>query len=124
LITSTSSAHAASEVRTTKPKYDDDVDPYPMHANYATMMEDHKKVIDNNLFVAVNMIMAHFDKLEGKTTDGNQSGVASTSKQPEFGMPLNFYENQGLYVAANKGKSTPWAFETDEVGLASVAPSS
>jgi hypothetical protein len=124
LITSTSSAHAASEVRTTKPKYDDDVDPYPMHANYATMMEDHKKVIDNNLFVAVNMIMAHFDKLEGKTTDGNQSGVASTSKQPEFGMPLNFYENQGLYVAANKGKLTPWAFETDEVGLASVAPSS
>jgi hypothetical protein len=42
------------------------------------------------------MILACFDKLEEKTTDGNQSGVASTSKQPEFGMPLNFYENQGL----------------------------
>ena len=122
LITSTSAAHAASEVRTTEPKYDKD--PYPTHANYATMMDDHKKVIDNNLLAVVNMIMARFDKLEGKTTDGNQSGVASTSKQPEFGMPLNFYENQGLYAAANKGKSDPSAFETDKAGLAGVAPSS
>ena len=39
-------------------------------------------------------------------------------------MPLNFYENQGLYAAANKGKSAPSAFETDEAGLAGVAPSS
>ena len=46
--------------------------------------------------------MALFDKLEGKTTDGNQSGVASSSKQPEFGMSLNFYENQGLYAAQTK----------------------
>jgi hypothetical protein len=68
--------------------------------------------------------MACFDKLERKTTDGNQSGVASTSKQPEFGMPLNFHENQGLYAAANKSKSTPLALETDKAGLAGVAPSS
>jgi hypothetical protein len=95
-----------------------------MHANYATVMDDHKKVIDNNLLATVNMIMARFDKLEGKTTDGNQSGVASTSKQPEFGMPLNFYENQGLYAAANKGKSAPSASETDKAGLVGVAPSS
>ncbi|CAD6343257.1 unnamed protein product [Miscanthus lutarioriparius] len=66
-ITSTSSAHVASEVRTTEPKYDKD--PYPTHANYATMMDDHKKVIDNNLLAAVNMIMAHIDNLEEKTTD-------------------------------------------------------
>ena len=124
LITSTSSAPAAPEVRTNEPKYDDIVDPYPTHANYATMMDDHKKVIDNNLLAAVNMIMARFDKLQGKTTDGNQSGVASTSKQPEFGMPLNFYENQGLYAAANKGKSASSALETDKAGLASSAPSS
>jgi len=122
LITSTSSAPAASEVRITEPKYDEDL--YPTHANYATMMKDHKKVIDNNLLATVIMIMAHFDKLEGKTTDGNQLGVASSSKQPEFGMPLNFYENQGLYAAANKGKSAPSAFETDKAGLAGVAPSS
>jgi hypothetical protein len=66
------------------------------------MMDDHKKVIDNNLFSAVNMIMAHFDKLEAKTTDGNPSGVDSSSKNPEFGMSLNFYDNQGLYAAANR----------------------
>ena len=124
LITSTSSAPAAPEVRTNEPKYDDIVDPYPTHANYATMMDDHKKVIDNNLLATMNMIMAHFDKLERKTTDGNQSGVASSSKQPEFGMPLNFYDNQGLYAAANKGKSPSSALETDKAGLASSAPSS
>jgi hypothetical protein len=87
LITSTSSA---PEVRSSEPRYDDIVDPYPTHANYATMMDDHKKVIDNNLLTAVNMIMACFDKLEGKTTDDNPSGVDFSSKNPEFGMPLNF----------------------------------
>jgi hypothetical protein len=59
-------------------------------------MDDHKKVIDNNFLAAMNMIMAHFDNLEGKTTDGNQSCAASSSsscKQPEFGMPLIFYDN-------------------------------
>jgi hypothetical protein len=56
LITSTSSAPAAPEIRSSEPRYDDIVDPYPMHANYATMMDDHKKVIDNNLMTVVNMI--------------------------------------------------------------------
>jgi hypothetical protein len=64
------------------------------------MMDDHKKAIDNNFLVAINKIMARFDKLEGKTTDGNASGVGSFSKQPEFGMPLNFYKNQNLYAVA------------------------
>ena len=67
MITSTSSAPTASEVRISEPKYDEDL--YPTHANSATMMEDHKKVIDNNLLAAVNMIMAHFDNLKEKTTD-------------------------------------------------------
>jgi hypothetical protein len=57
--------------------------------------------------------MARFDKLEGKTTDGNASGVDSSSKHPEFDMPLNFYDNQGLYAAANKGKSVSSAIEID-----------
>ena len=39
-------------------------------------------------------------------------------------MPLNFYENQGLYAAANKGKSVPSAPETDNTGSANVASSS
>lgn len=34
------------------------VDPYPTHANYATMLEDHKKVISNNLMTVVNIIMS------------------------------------------------------------------
>jgi hypothetical protein len=123
LITSTSSAPVAPEVRSSEPRYDDIVDPYPTHANYATMMDDHKKVIDNNLLTVVNMIMARFDKLEGKTTDGNPSGVDSSSKNPEFSMPLNFYDNQGLYAAANKGKSVSSAIKIDRTGLAGSAPS-
>jgi hypothetical protein len=87
------------------------------------MMDDHKKVIDNNLLTAVNMIMARFDKLKGKTTDGNPSGVDSSSKNPEFGMPLNFYDNQGLYAAANKGKPVSSAIEINKTGLARSAPS-
>jgi hypothetical protein len=123
LITSTSSAPTAPEVRSSEPKYDDIVDPYPTHANYATMMDDHNKVIDNNLLTTVNMIMARFDKLEGKTTDGNPSGVDSSSKNPEFGMALNFYDNQGLYAVANKGKSVSSAIEIDKTSLAGSAPS-
>jgi hypothetical protein len=111
LVTSTSSAPTAPEVRSSEPKYDGIFDPYPTHANYATMMDDHKKVIDNNLLIVVNMIMARFDKLEGKTTDGNPSGVDSSFKNSEFGMPLNFYDNQDLYAAANKGKSVSLAIE-------------
>jgi hypothetical protein len=38
-------------------------------------------------------------------------------------MPFNFYDNQNLYTAANKGKSAPSALETDKVGLACSAPS-
>jgi hypothetical protein len=67
------------------------------------------------------MIMARFDKLEGKTTDGNASGVDSSSNQPEFGMPLNFYDNQGLYAAANKGKSISSVIEVNKTGLAGSA---
>jgi hypothetical protein len=81
-----------------------------------------KKVIDNNLLTTVNMVMARFDKLEGKTTDGNALGVDSSSKQPKFGMPLNFYDNQGLYAAANKGKPVFSAIEVDKTGLADSAP--
>jgi hypothetical protein len=87
------------------------------------MMDDHKKVIDNNLLTVVNMIMVRFDKLEGKTTDGNPSGIDSSSKKPEFGMSLNFYDNQGLYAAANKGKSVSSAIEIDKTDLAGSAPS-
>jgi hypothetical protein len=48
--------------------------------------------------------MAHLDKLEGKTANYVDE---STSKQYEFGMPPNFYDNQGLYAMANKSKLEP-----------------
>jgi hypothetical protein len=67
------------------------------------------------------MIMARFDKLEGKTTNGNASGVDSSSKQPELDMPLNFYDNQNLYAATNKGKSVSSAIEVDKTGLTGSA---
>jgi hypothetical protein len=69
------------------------------------------------------MIMARFDKLERKTTDDNASVVDSSSKQPEFGMPLNLYDNQSLYAAANKGKSVSSTIKLDKAGLAGSAPS-
>jgi hypothetical protein len=68
------------------------------------------------------MIMAHFDKLEGKTTNGNSSGVDSSSKNPKFGIPLNFYDNQGVYATANKGKSVSSAIEINKTDLAGSAP--
>jgi hypothetical protein len=37
-------------------------------------------------------------------------------------MPLNFYGNQGLYAAANKGKSVSSTIEVDKTGLAGSAP--
>jgi hypothetical protein len=38
-------------------------------------------------------------------------------------MPLNFYDNQGLYAAANKGKSVSSAIEIDKTSLAESARS-
>jgi hypothetical protein len=38
-------------------------------------------------------------------------------------MPLIFYDNQGLYGAANKGKSVSSAIKIDKTGLAGSAPS-
>jgi hypothetical protein len=35
-------------------------------------------------------------------------------------MPLNFYDNQGLYVAANKGKSISLVIEIDKTSLAGM----
>jgi hypothetical protein len=36
-------------------------------------------------------------------------------------MPLNFYDNQGLYAAANKGKSVSSAIDVNKTGLAGSA---
>jgi hypothetical protein len=70
------------------------------------------------------MIMSRFDKLEGKTPDYvDQSAEISTSKQPQYGMPYNYYENQCLYAAANKAKLASLVLETDKTNLGGVGPS-
>jgi len=53
------------------------------------------------------------DKLEGKTTDCDQLGAM---QQPQFGMPLNFYENQTSHASASQFQSAPSTSETDKAG--------
>lgn len=38
---------------------------YPIHADYAKMLQDQKTYNDNNLMTVVNMIVSCFDRLEG-----------------------------------------------------------
>lgn len=67
------------------------IDPYPTHTNYAKMLYDQKTIIDNNLMTDLNMLMAHFDRLEGKTTDYvDLLAEESGSTKPQYGMPFSF----------------------------------
>jgi hypothetical protein len=60
-----------------KAKYDDEVntDSYPTHANFAQILIDERKLHNNNLQHLSNLLQARMDKLEGKTTDCDQSGA-------------------------------------------------
>jgi hypothetical protein len=106
----------ASTSATPKVKVDEKVDdPYPTHVDYAKILQNHKTVNDNNLMTAVNMIMSRFDRLEGKTIYYVDLSVDELdSKQPKYGMPYNFYDNQSLYAAANKAKLASSAIKTDK----------
>jgi len=44
--------------------------------------------------------------LEGKTTDENSSSVGSSSKQPEFGIPLIFMKTK-IYVQQQTKANQP-----------------
>jgi hypothetical protein len=103
-----------------KAKYDEEVytDAYPTHANYSKMLEDERKVQSNKLQHLANLLNACIDKLDGKTTDCGQSGAV---QQPQFGMPLNFYENQTSYASASQLPSAPLATETDKAGQPSAS---
>ena len=82
----TTASHDSEVEAAEKPteKVNIEVDPYLTHANFATMLEDDKKVIGNNLMSDVDMIMPRFDKLEGKMADYvDQSAETSTAKQPQ-----------------------------------------
>jgi hypothetical protein len=98
--------------------------PYHTHVDYAKMLQDQRTITDNNLMTTVNMFMARMDRLEGKTTDYVDAYAnESTSKQPQYGMPYNFYDNQSLYAAANKAKLTSLATETDKANLGGASTS-
>ena len=77
------------------------------------MLIDERKLHNSNLQHLSNILQARMDKLEGNTTDCDQSGVA---QQLQFGMPLNFYENQTSHASASQFQSAPSAFETDKAG--------
>jgi hypothetical protein len=60
-----------------KVKFDEEVytDAYPTHTNYSKMLEGERKMQSNNLQHLANLLNARMDKLEGKTTDCDQSGA-------------------------------------------------
>ena len=60
------------------------------------------------------------DKLEGETTDYDQSGAM---QQSQFGMPLIFYENQTSHASASQFQSVPSASKTDKAGQPSASTS-
>ena len=43
--------------------------PFHTHTNYAKMLQDQEIVIDNNLMTIVNILMAHFNRPEGKMVE-------------------------------------------------------
>jgi hypothetical protein len=77
------------------------------------MLEQEITINNNNLHHLASVLQARIDKVEGKTTDYDQSGAM---QQPQFGMPLNFYDNQSSFAAASKLASAPSAHETDKAG--------
>jgi hypothetical protein len=66
---------------------------YPTYANYAKMLEDTRKNMTKNMQNHSNILNAHMDKHEGKTTDCNQPGAG---QQLWFGMRLTFMKSDLL----------------------------
>lgn len=57
------------------------------------------------------MIMTHFEILDSKTIDYVDLSVGeSTLKKPQYGIPYNYYGNQG-YATTNKAKLSSSSFE-------------
>jgi len=88
------------------------------------MLQDQRTITDNNVMTDVNMLMACMDRLEGKTIDYVDTyAKESASKQPQYGMPYNFYDNRSLYAAANKAKLASLATKTNKANLGGVSTS-
>ena len=77
------------------------------------MLVDTKNTLINTIQHSFSLLSSRMDKLEGKTTDYDQSGAM---QQPQFGMPLNFYENQTSHAYASQFQSAPSASKTDKAG--------
>jgi hypothetical protein len=118
----TSTSTGAEDTNGGNAKYDEEVytDAYPTHANFSQMLIDERKVHSNSLQHLANLLNARMDKLEGKTTGCDQSGVV---QQPQFGMPLIFYENQTSQAFASQLQSAPSTTETDKAGQPSASTS-
>jgi hypothetical protein len=101
-----------------KLKYDDD--PFPTHDANAKMLQDHRMFTSNNLMIVVNMVMSRFDWLEGNNVDYVDD---LASKQPKYCMLYNLYDNQGLYVVANKAKVASKTLETSKANLGGTSTS-
>lgn len=71
--------------------------------------------------IVINMLMAHINKIEGKTT--YYVDESTNLKQPQYGMPYHFYDIQGLYTMANKVKFASLAIKIDMTNLGSVSTS-
>jgi hypothetical protein len=108
----TSTSEGAEDRDNGKAKYDEEVyiDSYPTHANYAKMLLDTKNTFTNSIQHSFTLLSNRMDKIEGKTTDCDQSGAV---QQPQFGMPLNSYENQTSHASASQFQSVPSVSETD-----------
>lgn len=76
------------------------------------MLHDQKVVIDNDIVTISNMIYQSVIQIIMLT---NQ--LKNLLKQPQYGMPYNYYENQGFYATGNKAKLASLAFRTQQINL-------
>jgi hypothetical protein len=92
----TSSAHEVYP--NDPPKFDDG----PIsQAEVAKLVLDQQVSLTQKLQESREALEARLNKLEGKTTDSDQSGVLPP---PKFGMPQGFFKNQSSVSEASKLK--------------------
>lgn len=111
IVASTSMSSTTRDV-----KVDEDInDYYPTNANYSKMLRNQNIVTYNNLANVVNKIMTCLEKLESKIIVYFDPSVDEyTLKQHQYGMPYNYYENQGLYATTNRAKLISSVFVTNK----------
>lgn len=92
------------------------------------MLDENKKVNDNNLLSAANLLMVPFERLKGKHVDRpttlaydvSTRGSPPVAKQSQYGMPFNYYNDQNLYSAANQAKFVSLGTKTNRNNLGGI----